>query len=1079
VRAESDTGDLPPRMVRPGTMGVAIASQWWRLPSVRVFAVRALPAIIGLLPLVSLLWSRGLLFGEDALLFVHPFDLNQSPLVQYGYTANGALPVPDRTPYFYSSVLAGGLAATGLSAAAVEYVLVALGSVTASYGMFWLFRTLSDLGSGPAEANVLPAALGTYFYLVNPFTLSVIFWHAQNWDFFYALLPFILVAYLKITYSAKFPIDTVCVVLLIGIVLAPGTDGAFGASIFFVTGFFALLVLVRPLLFGGVWKTALLRLAGLISTGFGLVGWTFMAFLLSIQRSGLSAAAPSGLVAGFQAQTVTATPTHVLELVAFSWIYDVPGAYSWIGLLPYLAAAGAVVPILLAVALLKEPLARGLLPLSALAWLAACGAFAGNPPFGPLNLRLLELGGPFLVLINGYYFFGELYIVGVAVAIFHLTRRAEARGPAPTSIARPIRPPNLRGRLYEGRRYLINHFRGPRRARLRIVIVAVVLAVLAVFSVPFFTGQVYRSDGSNVSVVVLPDSFEKLHSLLASSGVSDSFLTLVLPMSSTSAQYTTLGKGSFTDSSLLVTHFIPGPVIWGNTTPLYAALDDYLASGASISWVPLLQGLHIGTVVVDPYLNLSEYPMSHAPNGEGVNLSALRAELNESLGEPSEAGEFQVYRVAGAIPLVSAQTALGVIPEPSLVTYLDLLGALNASSYAQSPWLRASVPLVGTAIPPTASEVPAIPYDGRNDTFVLPPRYVVDQLDFEGRLSAATPSPSSFVFVNATNTSTAVHVLPLARFGLANTTEYATTLQPGPPLSNPMNGSGGVTVERAFHDPRTYLRVSVEVEQLAANNWLVMHLDQGDLRVDSFVYLNRSGTQSNLGITAFYQGRPFEWVSLPLRPVTTPDRLTLGLWINRSAITAVASSTSGPLAPIGSIDLNAPSAGGPNEGENASNAPPRPLALSNWTPVLDLTNLAAEILGFNISAIPDLAYVIGFPAAASPRFLNVTAQMGYDGNFVVSFKGGSAGSSSVFLRLAYPPGPYWSARAGGASWSAVSTGTSEEIFRGQGVGPGYVEGPVGLGFAAVLNVGLFVSFGEVAAAVALLAYRRVRGRPCA
>ena len=190
---------------------------------------RLLPVLIGLSSLVWLVPLTYFLFGTDSFHFVNPFDFNFNPLYQYSYLYSPTYPIPDSTPLFYLEGLLTILQGAGSPPWLTERIVIVSIAIIGAYGFFRLCGTWNVINDRPRYTGALRAALATTFYILNPLTLTVVWWHFGNYTIFYAFAPFLVSAFFSLTYRKTPNIPEICGTIALGIILAPGVSGAYAS----------------------------------------------------------------------------------------------------------------------------------------------------------------------------------------------------------------------------------------------------------------------------------------------------------------------------------------------------------------------------------------------------------------------------------------------------------------------------------------------------------------------------------------------------------------------------------------------------------------------------------------------------------------------------------------------------------------------------------------------------------------------------------------------------------------------------------------------------------------------------------
>ncbi len=386
---------------------------------------RLLPVLIGLSSLVWLVPLTYFLFGTDSFHFVNPFDFNFNPLYQYSYLYSPTYPIPDSTPLFYLEGLLTILQGAGSPPWLTERIVIVSIAIIGAYGFFRLCGTWNVINDRPRYTGALRAALATTFYILNPLTLTVVWWHFGNYTIFYAFAPFLVSAFFSLTYRKTPNIPEICGTIALGIILAPGVSGAYAVDVALLALTFVIVQIVGVHLNKKDVIDRAIRVSLTLSIALALIGWIIIPFILTPNPGFESSnyVSPENLIQSFYNESQTTTLLNVLRLLGFSWIYQSPSAYPWTWYLPTLELAAFLIPGTFLIGVAVGGRDRGILPLAVIGIVAVFASVGNNPPAGAFNLALLRLHGPFLVLVNSYYILGLLFPLAISVGIFALLVR--------------------------------------------------------------------------------------------------------------------------------------------------------------------------------------------------------------------------------------------------------------------------------------------------------------------------------------------------------------------------------------------------------------------------------------------------------------------------------------------------------------------------------------------------------------------------------------------------------------------------------------------------------------------------------
>lgn len=994
-----------------------------RTSGAKLVAVRRWESI--LIPLATTLlslawlgnWSDTL-FSEDGLLLVNPFGYSANPLSAYGYIYSTSFPVPDNQVYFFVDSLAAVLSSLGLGPAFTSRLLLLVVLFIASLGFVLLTRRLLSLSALRIRHETLVTLAATLFYLMNPFTLTVTWWHFSGWTFFYALLPFVLIVTIDATWAKKHDWLVFSLAVFFSILLAPGLNGGFAGSLFLILCAGILLTTAR-------WLTAHFSLRELIQRlllpiGYGILAlsWSFVPFVATVYSNGPTTANPGGILESFDSAGVYTGAWNVLRLQGFSWVYNVPDAYAWIAYLPVLLVLSMLIPMVWSIAVLSARRRPPILLTLALGLLGVAGSLEGNPPGGTVNRWLLQQGGPFLILVNGYYFVGELWVVTISLSVL---------------LVLGLKSPELGTRQSDQLRHsgeLQNRRRRFRRwtslfvrSKPYVVVAATLILVVGSF-IPFALNEVYQPAGPNVNEIVIPPSFLQLHAYLRSNYSGPYYYALTLPLSTTGAMFLNIGTGGLADDGILLARYVPYPLIWNTSTPISSALDNAMANGSLLSLSSVLATLEIKYVIVNPYANLTNYFMSHAPNGRQVNLTEVETQLREEVGPSEPAGTFNVFTIPRATPIVRALGSLPTVIVPSAPAYVQLLGAINPGAYLDSPWLPESTwgahPVFGE------SQVVPLPVAAVPQTFSVErgfePEYLMangtiipsSQARYAGNLSGVTFDPQSGQVV----------VSGEEVFSSRNATALLTNFAPnGTGLTSTVDSSRFAVSRDVLSANSSQTTLNFTVRAWGPNNWVTLSYTHLNLTLRTFLFVNTSQGVVNLGEVAQWDGKSYAWSNTPAPWLLNDSSFSLRVSINGDSIVTGVRGESGTLLENSTLFFT-PGEISQDPGSDSANAPasaklvPFQVNLTSNGPACNITN-------FTVTRLPTLSAVLmtNLTEFAIPRSDGIA--YGLTGDYTLSF---TAMHSVMAVILGLPASPLWHVVSNGGSTQTMLVGSAVNAF---------------------------------------------------
>ena len=316
--------------------------------------------------LLGLLWiglSGTILYGEDSIALNVAFQLQLELVHPIQLPLLCRISGPRRNSCVFLRSGWSLIEAITVSPGVSERILLLVLSLLGSLGMFDLCGTLNSINGRPRDSHQIAKTIATLVFLMNPFTLTITWWHFENWTLFVMFCP-LLVSTLSINhYEGRVKFPRLAVTIAAGILIGPGVSGPFAVDIGFL-----LLVFVAALTFNWI-RGAIATgesspvLAIIFLLGGAIVLWaTLPDYLILHAALGSNNYANSGdIVALFAHESVGTQPLAVMQLLAFNWIAEVPDAFPWIfGLLPILIVASFVYPAVLCVACLYVPRTNGL-----------------------------------------------------------------------------------------------------------------------------------------------------------------------------------------------------------------------------------------------------------------------------------------------------------------------------------------------------------------------------------------------------------------------------------------------------------------------------------------------------------------------------------------------------------------------------------------------------------------------------------------------------------------------------------------------------------------------------------------------
>lgn len=1041
------------------------------------------PVLIGL---SSLLWMGPLgsvLYGQDSWSFTNVFTFNSSPLIQYSYVYSWVSPITDPEPGFYLVSISNFFYQISHNFGWQDHLTVVFIIAVGCVG-FWDLLTLVPNHKGPGRGwpGLFFRSAATLCYVVNPVTLSVVYWHVQGWTAFYSFLPFLMSYLVSLETRKRNDVRRFLQTLAVGIILGDGVSGVFAiASAYLVLIFLAILALSLV-----TKATPLRQLPGLVAMPIVLtvllLGWSAIPYLLvpNYQLTYNGYVTPSNAVTSALQQNHGNTLTSVLMLTGFTWLHNVPGAF------PFAYGTLLLSGVLASVVIFASLLTIRHSPNFILLYLAAIPAIiasAGtNPPFGSEVLSLIQHGGLFYSLVDPYsafvYFYAILFPLGLYLLLRRGSQLMEVFG---TSDEARYNTRGLAGPVESTRTIpmLVARFKSSPRSRLCLgaMVVAIAIAACLAAPLPIVSGGEYQLRGHNIAAFEIPSSFSLLSTYFAKNYSAPAYNVLILPMSSISA-YTFGSNGSWlTGGNNFFASFIPYPAIYANTSPMAVALMNYLASPDLSGVLNVFVALHIRYVVINPYTDQSEWFMQRAPDGVTQNMSQITMALNKSVGTPVSVGGFSVYYVPEAQPIISVLSQVNLVQVPSWASYIALLNSINdrpttaAAGILESEWSpNAFVGPAVVGIQPYSVITAASSYNLTGREF---PYAILDNGSVVGG------SPQALIEeAQGASYSSSTGVLELEDHLLASLN------QSGGKLTDMNNSSANSYVNAIGHtgflsyvsefSPNLTVAVEANVIELESSNWLDIEFQSGNISATIELFQANTSPSYSLGIYLEYNGVRFAWTgaTVPSQLTSTPISI-----ISRITSTAVQAEILGPPVNISAqLNFSGTAQITADQGYNLSAAPPTTLdKLGNVTVQFRATNPSLVLTQFNVAQTGPINTLLVATSPILPPLVPSRVAIQYNGDWTVEYESQGA-STARYLTLFFPSTMLWVGSEDGSPMEKLQMGSAWNTVALPDTGSEGSQRLATLSFNVGFNSGLFVSFVELAAvpAVALTLWRRRR-----
>ena len=595
------------------------------------------------------------IFGQDSLPFFGQFTYSQDPLYPFNNDIGMVYfsLISEFVIHFFSSVVLS------------QRILIFIGTYISIAGFFDMIDVITHLPN--KVRRITSKTVGTMFFLYNPFTLSVTWWHFDSWSLLILMSP-IIISFLTATVYNKSSFRRFLITTVLTMIFA-------GGFLWGLYPFFLLVVAIflafpiyhiiknihnKTIFFSMVRRIIYIACFVGVATLWAIVPLYFYTFE--------TIAGPlrgSYLLNFFQSESLTTTLPNVLSMTGFLWIYNVPNAYPWIHMFPAIQATAFLLLFFIPVTPIIFRKYRRILPLILVALFAILFSTGNNFPFGIINKNLLLLKGPFLFLINPYYWVMQYYVLFMALLLslvfYHSMPKTKNK---------------FNHAIKRNFRYLFDSFR---LNYLKIIAVVLILFIIGTFFYPFATDQVYQENGSNIDAINLSNGLLELRSYLKATYISPDYYTLLIPTSSGPVSYLNYNNNStFADSRGLISTIDPYPLIWINNNYLSASVENYLSSNDLHNIGDVMSYLHVRYVIfTNNHSNNSL--MEDSPDGSHYNFSGIFNALKTSFGNPIKFGSYYVFFNPNAKPIFQV-IENPVTTNSTLLQYLEFLGSINSST---------------------------------------------------------------------------------------------------------------------------------------------------------------------------------------------------------------------------------------------------------------------------------------------------------------------------------------------------------------------------------------------------------------
>jgi hypothetical protein len=988
---------------------------------------------------LTLLWTLPLnsfVYGQDSFhFFVQPFNYNFSPTIPYNYVYSSSTPLYDTSQYFYLTTFSQFFHILGISDALAEHVEIVLGTSLAVFGLIDLIQLTERLNHSDRQ-RVDGWFLAAAFFVFNPFSLSVVWWHFEAWTLFFILTPYLISLCLSICFSKNLPWNRLIVTVIVSILLAPGLTGAYGISaglIFLYTGCVVVgLVITGRLQWTDAWK----RLSLVFLSGLLLLTWTNLPLLILGQQVGFGLLTGPGIPQEFLYQSRHTSLLNVVTLLGLSWIYDHPGAYGWTPQLAYLLGAAFICPALLTLSgffLRSRREVSFLLPFVLLCILISTG---NNPPAGPVNNFLVNLGGFGSYLVNPYYFVCEYYAVFLSIIMYLLwvgsTNEFRSVGVESSTDAGDSPKPPDKAPYLQKKSAL---FRRTKRKYLRqtalLAVCAVLVATTSVMAAPFIEGRVYVSTGSFEDQFVPPSDLTDLSNFFQQNYSGPIYYVLVLPISPSSVPLVNYSNGQFVDSSELLASYIPYPLYYATPNSIGNYLFDGIASGAVLNFTVLFASLHIKYIVLNPFYAAQPGLPTHSLNGSSYNASETSMRLSAGLGPSSRAGQFEIFTVADVTPIAYVVANPMILNSPNPGSLMGFMSSLKSTPSNLASALRLAIWSLNTSTDSNFSVGQVLPLNGGFQTFSVGPNVTPYIVNGSGSVQTwnTSATDSGIPGVSWDPTTGKVMLVPGEIQSPNSTAANLTTLVPvNGSFSNPLGRAGTLGWWLHGVPPPLWFHTDVNVTALAPRNWITVTVSLGNVSIQLSLY-NDSSTQSSvIAATAFNDGNRYAWNNAALPDGFFDGIESIDTWVNSTTI-RVATASHLPGRPIVWDTLNYSGEYlSHNGGRNLTAAPSVAPGFQSYSVTVLANQVGAELVDPSILKPLSFSYLLDWLRERTPMLQQQRVSFNPTGQILTSVTTNQS-TQPLFVVLDFPATPFWQLSSSAGTSTKIANLTYANVYK--------------------------------------------------
>ena len=752
------------------------------------------------------------LFGQDSIPLINPFLYSQNPL----YTFNNS-------PYFGIYFVLHLFSLAIPNPELLERIIVIIGTSIASYGILDLFSVIFK-SSGKEIHYPLLMIPAVIFYQFNLFTLSVTWPSFQPWSLLMISAPYIISLFTSLVFIS-FNWKRFFLTFLVVMLLLPSVSFDYLPFFLIVAAIYFIFGILR--IIPGKEKNyrQLLSLAAIpIFVFIVTFGYNF-SLLHSAPYYAISQTSVSSYLSSWKSESETTTILRLLTLRGFTRIAAGSPWYPWINSLPYLTLFSYITIVILLFSY-KVKKYFALLPLSLVAFLSVVFSNGSNAPFGWLNFELLQLKGPFLFLVNPYYFTMQFYVLFLSVLIYIILEDFIP------SIYALMRRTGIKQSVGAARIWKSG---AKRQLPLKVIVILLLFILVGASFFPFATDQVYKKEGIFINEINMNNGLPEMEAYLSATYKKPDYISLLVPISSYPGRTELLynNNSTFIDSRGLVASIDPYPLIFSNDSFLATTVANYLAGGNLTGLSYVLQYLHIKYVIYTTKFAKVNYMMD-APDGLPYNMTYIYDSLLKELGQPIKFGIFDLF-VVPDVTSIAGVMMNPVFSNSTLPEFIDFLGSLHDVSPQELNTLMSVI--ISPNLKTKGNEFSMYSYDPNIANYRIFNSTSVYLVNNEGNLSSNYSNkykignhllhiePERINGFPDGNYSTNMKLVNGSLYGTSSTFDLNGNVSTGELVN--------ATMLPRFNRTNQFVRMTLSSGNMSLNIWLINQSNYYDLRIEA------------------------------------------------------------------------------------------------------------------------------------------------------------------------------------------------------------------------------------------------------